>query len=481
MAEIVVDGVRYLPESDDRPRIGVAITAHNRNDVFARCLEQIRAYTPPGVPIVIVDDASEKPIDGADFRFESNVGIPRAKNKCLELLMRLGVEHLFLWDSDAHPIAPDWWRPYVESDEPHLMAQFLDLAGSRKLRDSTVLYDDGQHVAYSNARGFMLYFERRVIEHVGGFDPIFGRGLFEHGDLSNRIHAAGLTSWRYADVKGSERLIRSLDQHEEVPRSIPRPERAELEATNRRIHDARKRAGTADYVEYRQPCDVVLTCLYSAKPHPVHKTPIAPTLEPARKLLDSLKGHDRAVVINDRIAAAPAGIELVPSAARISLYFQRWLDFWRYLRAHPEIRYAWCVDATDTEMLVEPWQSMRPGRLYIGSEPRTVGLPWLAQQHPSAPVQKHIASHGDDQLVNPGIVGGDRETLMRFCHGMVRHFFDLEADKSTGAVPNVIDRGDMGAAQIVAASFGDRLVIGPRINTVFRANERNGWSFWRHK
>jgi hypothetical protein len=56
---------------------------------------------------------------------------------------------------------------------------------------------------------------------VGGFDPVYGRGMYEHSDLALRIHNAGLTTWAYADVVGSEKLIHSLDEHEAVERSVP--------------------------------------------------------------------------------------------------------------------------------------------------------------------------------------------------------------------------------------------------------------------
>lgn len=75
----------------------------------------------------------------ATYRFEENVGIARHKNKCLELLADAGCEHLFLFDDDAYPLVEDWWRPYVDSPEPHLMRIFLDLAGPRKMRDITAV------------------------------------------------------------------------------------------------------------------------------------------------------------------------------------------------------------------------------------------------------------------------------------------------------------------------------------------------------
>lgn len=58
----------------------------------------------------------------------------------------------------------------------------------------------------------MLYYHRSAIEKVGGFDTVYGRGMYERPDLALRIHNAGLTTWAFADVVGSEKLIYSLDE-----------------------------------------------------------------------------------------------------------------------------------------------------------------------------------------------------------------------------------------------------------------------------
>jgi hypothetical protein len=85
-----------------RPAIGVGITTRNRNDVLATTRQRIEAHTL-GAHIVVVVDASAKPVDGANYRFDENVGIARAKNKCLELLDAAGCKHLFLFDDDTYP------------------------------------------------------------------------------------------------------------------------------------------------------------------------------------------------------------------------------------------------------------------------------------------------------------------------------------------------------------------------------------------
>ena len=146
-------------------RVGVGVTTHNRRESLTEALGNIRKYLPPGAKLVVVDDASTVPAPNADFRFERNVGIAVAKNKRLELLD--GCDHIFLFDDDCWPKCADWWKPYVESEEPHLMYIFRDFAvGGKTLRDIEVVYDDGKRIAYSHTRGCMLYLERRCIEAI---------------------------------------------------------------------------------------------------------------------------------------------------------------------------------------------------------------------------------------------------------------------------------------------------------------------------
>ncbi|EKE2139239.1 glycosyltransferase family 2 protein, partial [Salmonella enterica] len=263
---VLVDGVPYIPLcSLSQSRIGIAITTHNRPDVLTRAIEQHIKHLPAGSLVVVIDDGSQPAAvvpDGVQLRrHETSLGIVASKNASLTALMDAGCEHLFLWDDDAWPIADNWHLPYIESPEPHLAYQFLDLAGTNKLKDMAVLYRDDKHIAYTGQRGVMLYYHRSAIEKVGGFDPVYGRGMYEHSDLALRIHNAGLTTWAYGDVVGSEKLIHSLDEHEAVERSVPRPDRQALVERNVKIHNERRDAGVTGYVEYRQQRDVVITTL----------------------------------------------------------------------------------------------------------------------------------------------------------------------------------------------------------------------------
>src|SRR5690606_34375545 len=132
LPSVVIDGVPYTPADQSTARIAVAVTTHNRNTQVAKPVENIRRASPAETRAVVVDDASDTQVDGADYRFSQNVGIARAKNKALEHLEKTTADHWFLLDDDIWPTHGGWWKPYVDSSEPHLMWAFQRPKGSSK-------------------------------------------------------------------------------------------------------------------------------------------------------------------------------------------------------------------------------------------------------------------------------------------------------------------------------------------------------------
>ncbi|KAA5961023.1 MULTISPECIES: glycosyltransferase family 2 protein [Pantoea] len=483
---VVIDGVKYAPANNPTSNIGIAISTHNRHEVLSRALEHHLKYLPYGALVVVIDDGSKKPVTVPDgvrlIRHDMSQGIVASKNASLEALMDAGCEQLFLWDDDAWPVAENWHQPYIDSPEPHLAYQFLDLAGPRKLRDMNILFQDAQHIAYTGQRGVMLYYHRSAVNKVGGFDPVYGRGMYEHPDLALRIHNAGLTSWAFADVVGSERLIHSCDEHETVDRSLPGAERQALVAKNSVIYSHRRDSFYTGYVEYRQQRNVVITTLLTSQPDPQRGSKMAATPDLLSKWAASVKSAD-AVVLVDELETAPAGATLhrVPDVA-MNVYFRRWLHIYQHLRDHPEYRWVWCTDGTDVEMLHEPWQEMEPGKIYVGSEPKTYADAWAAANHPEACYQQFLTQHRKDLMLNAGLLGGSRAEVMAVAHGIVRLYYHIESLrcwKKEGAASAI---GDMIAFAIVAHRYSDRLVTGPRVHTVFKSNGiGKDYAWWQHK
>lgn len=189
------------------PTIGVAISTRNRRSLYRRTIVKWKHYLPAGSLLVVVDDASEEPLVGDDQAYGGSnyrlivhphrLGVAMTKNAGIAALMEAGCEHLFLADDDVCPVHMDWWKPYVESPEPHLSLQ-------HRPADAAVL--PGGHFEVSFPRGVMLYVHRDAINRVGGMDPAYGAWGGEHVEWQARIHAAGLTTWPYADVAGSDQL-----------------------------------------------------------------------------------------------------------------------------------------------------------------------------------------------------------------------------------------------------------------------------------
>lgn len=484
--DVVIDGVTYAPIGKGGGVIGIAISTHNRHDVLSRSLDHHLKYLPAGALVVVIDDGSSKPVtvpDGVQLiRYDMSRGIVAAKNASLETLMDAGCEHLFLWDDDAWPVAGGWERPYIDSPEPHLAYQFQDFATGQKLNDIAVLYGDEKHIAYTGQRGVMLYYHRSAIERVGGFDRIYERGMYEHSDLALRIHNAGLTSWAFADVVGSDKLIYSLDEHQAVERSVPKPDREAQVKRNVTIHNGRRDSGYTGYAEYRQQRNVVITSLLTSQPDPQRGTKMTASSDVLAKWAASLHGCAR-VVLADELETSPADAELwrVPDVP-MNVYFRRWLHIWQHLRDHPEYHFVWCTDGTDVEMLRAPWEEMKEGRIYVGSEPKTYADSWAKQHHPEAIYQAFLAEHQHDVMLNAGLLGGSRADVMAIAHGIVRLYYHIESlrfwqkEKAAAAV------GDMIAFGIVAHRYADRLVTGPSVHTVFKS-EGTGKEFawWKHK
>lgn len=279
---VVIDGVEYVPATGEATgRIGIGVTTRNRPEVFRETIEHIHKYVPAGAVVVVVDDASDRPVEGATFRFTRQAGIARAKNKCLELLADEGVEHFFLFDDDCHPIVDEWWRPYVESPEPHLMYAWGD-----------VHFQTDELVGYVWPKGCMLYAHRRVLERVGGMDPRFGVWGLEHMSWSDRIHAAGLTTCRYQDVPGSEKLFRALDREDpSFPSSVPLETRL---AANVRLAEEMRDADV--FVPYRETPEERSRIALSV---------LVPTVASRRhtflpRILDQLYGQHEALPPDDR-------------------------------------------------------------------------------------------------------------------------------------------------------------------------------------
>lgn len=188
----------------------ICISTFNRPEIVKETLRNIKLYQPEGSKIFIVEDYSDNLSGIADFTFSERVGIPKVKNKCLELAYNAKGTDIFLFDDDTYSICNYWDEPYINSDYNHLCYTFNDTLFAS--------LDDCNY--YHLANGCMMYFKRICLDTVGGFDERFGLGKYEHVNLSQRIYNAGLIPYYYMDVKNSNGLLYCMDSDNKVIRSF---------------------------------------------------------------------------------------------------------------------------------------------------------------------------------------------------------------------------------------------------------------------
>jgi glycosyltransferase involved in cell wall biosynthesis len=461
--------------------IGIGVTEHNRPEVYAKTMAEIKKYMPSGAKLVVVDDASDVPVIGATYRFESNVGIAVAKNKCLELLD--DCDHIFLFDSDCYPICDDWWKPYVESSEPHLMYIFKDFA-TRPLNDTVELYRDSKIVAYSHPRGCMLYFKHICLDTIGGMDNRYKRWGNEHVDLSNRIFNSGLTTFRYADVVDSNKLIFSLDEHESVAGTVSMEEkRRYITATKVLVANSFNSRAYCEY-KYKEPPkvrdtsdkkNVIITEFLTKFEDGQRHCNWQADYSQLNKLIQSLNGQE-IVILHDCFhdVRDTETVKHVMVETAMNPYFNRWLICYQYLRDNPDIDNVWCVDGTDVEMLRNPFDYMEDDKLYLASENEIVGCQWVIQHHKVPSMQNFVMQHRSKKLLSAGLVGGSRQDVMDFIHDILAFYFDNKGN---------VGEFEMGAFNYVAyTKWSHRIIYGSQVNTVFKQYETNNTeAWWKHK
>ena len=160
----------------------------------------------------------------------------------------------------------------------------------------------------------------------------------------------------------------------------------------------------------------------------------------------------------------------------------RWLHIYQFLRAHPEYHLVWCTNGTDVEMLREPWAEMAPGKIYVGSEHKTYADEWMRINHHGSAYQQFLDQHRDEPLLNAGLLGGCREDVMEFAHRVIRLYYRIESHRFLKMETAPATLVDMGAFGMAAKSFGDRIVTGHKVHTIFKTDGFGKEVAWfRHK
>lgn len=475
-------------------RIAVAITTHNRPDQYKETIINWLNHSSLDIDFVVVDDGSDDPLYAKDinhfkgagvkiFRFETPQGIAVAKNKCLELCE--DYDYIFLSDDDFYPIANDWWKPYLESGENHLMYIFTNFK-TRALNDTVAFYKDDKITAYSHARGCMLFFTKKCLQIAGGMRSEFGKWGYEHPDLSNRIYNLGLSSFQYADVNNSHELFYSADEHETVKSTCWGIERRRQIQANLPLYERLKYS--TQYVPYKPSKqapslslpgkqDLILTCYFTSQTDPQRGMKWINNLDNEIKVLLESWGNNSD---SDFICLHDDQSLTDSIKTFIQPYFQRWISYRQFLIKNRKwFGKVFCVDATDVEILKNPFTDMKDGTLYTGDELDFLTSTWLNHHHKHPALLKFNSNNRLKKLLNAGLLGGDIDTVISFCGHMIRTYGEMIHDQQ---LRNSFGPGmtDMGVFNYVARTFFSPS-HGQHVNTTFKANEYNDISWFKHK
>lgn len=222
----------------DKTQIAIVMTTRNRKRTFFTVQALWEGKIPGFAKMFIVDDASDEVYCDADYRFTERAGIPKAKNKSLELAWKSGADHIFLVDDDVFPLVADWYRYYTESGIEHLSFSFKEAYEGVGERPDPELIDGFKIWEMTN--GCFLYFTRDCIQIAGGFDERFGLGVYEHADLTRRIFNIGLTPHPNMDINCSEFVVGSFDKNRLVKRSFSIKERGQQLVSGYELYNKKK-------------------------------------------------------------------------------------------------------------------------------------------------------------------------------------------------------------------------------------------------
>jgi hypothetical protein len=221
--------------------------------------------------------------------------------------------------------------------------------------------------------------------------------------------------------------------------------------------------------------NVVMACYFTGRPDeqrelkhwPADSTRLVPLIKSIRGatpviLHDCFGPEDWPGVFRGRTCR-------VPPLDR-SAYVFRWWAFREWLYEHLEkLEKVWCVDATDVVMLNEPWMDMADGCLYVGQEPGTLGgNPWVIK-HAGTELD-WVWENANERVLNPGVVGGDADTMLWLTNRMWEETFNKEHPQQEFVTFNRVAREH------------ELLVFGPRVTTPYKQYVgESEVSWWAHK
>lgn len=218
----MVSMVYYVIMDNSRSRIGIGITTWKRPEVFKLLLEEIKDLDDR-FHFAFVFDGPFQDNENYDYdfivknfgkrfrnyRYGVNVGVAKAKNKCISLLEEFGdLDYVFLLDDDINILRTEVFDHYIDtakkSKVEHLLFSHID----KNTTTCTLMLSETQGITtHSLAQGAFMFFTKNHLNKVGKFDENF-KNAFEHIDMTFRSYnEQGLPFWFFLDALNSQQYI----------------------------------------------------------------------------------------------------------------------------------------------------------------------------------------------------------------------------------------------------------------------------------
>ena len=167
-----------------------------------------------------------------------------------------------------------------------------------------------------------------------------------------------------------------------------------------------------------------------------------------------------------------------PERFAYSVNDYRFVIYHEYLTDHPEIEFAFMTDGNDVQVVQNPFEQIRPDRLYVGSEPEYIqDSRWLQrriwQLNEGLGSRQFRTWRWRKQLIyNAGLLGGNRGLLLEFLGCMKDTFASL------GPEHRELNLNMAAFNDVVYERFRRRCLTGPPIHSVYKNFENDRRDVW---
>ena len=155
----------------------------------------------------------------------------------------------------------------------------------------------------------------------------------------------------------------------------------------------------------------------------------------------------------------------------------RWLIAYEFLKLNKGIEYFFMTDISDVTLLKNPFDFVEKGKVYVGDETVKVFNEWIMSRVDligENECRENILALRDKPLLNCGIFGGHRDTIMPVMEDICKKLEDYQVTEDT------IDMVVMN--EVLHSKYSDIIVHGSPLNTDFwKWDFDNKECYFQHK